>query len=89
MQMTAVVHDAGGAGNKQRRNLTMKEITIYPGSMAAIGQALNIFGERRVRPGAWNEPVSVNGLTEEEVADAVRHFTALGCEVKEVPRGTC
>jgi hypothetical protein len=61
----------------------MKSITIFPGSMAAIGQALDIFGEKRVEPGAWNEPVRVNGVTVEEVAYAEIFFGALGCEVKE------
>ena len=62
----------------------MKNIIIFPGSMEAIGQALDIFGEKRVEPGAWNEPVRVNGVTAEEVAYAEIYFGALGCEVKEV-----
>ena len=61
----------------------MKNIIIYPGSMKAIGQALDIFGEKRVVPGAWNKPVRVNGVTTEEVAHAAILFGALGCEVKE------
>jgi hypothetical protein len=61
----------------------MKNIIIFPGSMEAIGQALDIFGEKRVEPGSWNEPVRVNGVTAEEVAAAEIYFGALGCEVKE------
>jgi hypothetical protein len=61
----------------------MKNIIIIPGSMEAIGQALDIFGEKRVEPGAWDEPVRVNGVTAEEVAYAEIYFGALGCEVKE------
>ncbi len=63
----------------------MKNIIIFPGSMEAIGQALYMFGENRVGTGTWNEPIRVNGLTEDEVAYAERFFGDMGCEVKEEP----
>ncbi len=61
----------------------MKNITIFPGSMEAIGQALHMFGEKRVGTGAWNEPIRVNGLTADEVSYAEKFFGDMGCEVKE------
>ncbi len=64
----------------------MRNITIFPGSMEAIGQALNMFGEKRVGTGAWNEPVKVSGLTRDEVAFAEKFFGDMGCEVKEERR---
>ena len=63
--------------------MTMKNITIYPGSMEVIGQALDKFGEKRVTMGAWNEPVNVNDLTIEEADFARKYFTDMGCEVFE------
>ncbi len=64
----------------------MKNITIFPGSMEAIGQALYMFGEKRVETGAWNEPVSVNDVTADEAAYAEKFFGDMGCEVKEERR---
>jgi hypothetical protein len=58
-------------------------ITIWPGSMEAIGQALDVFGTNRVVPGAWDEPVMVSGLTPEEYSFAQEFFGGLGYEVKE------
>jgi|GEM_PF-3049269 hypothetical protein len=63
--------------------MTMKNITIYPGSMEVIGQALDKFGEKRVTTGAWNEPVNVNDLTIEEADFARKFFTDMECEVFE------
>jgi hypothetical protein len=58
-------------------------ITIWPGSMESIGQALDVFGCNRVVPGAWNEPVIVSDLTLEEYSFAQEFFGGLGYEVKE------
>ncbi len=65
----------------------MKSITIFPDSMEAIGQALDLFGEKRVGTCAWNEPIRVNGVTEDEVAYAMKFFSDMGCEVKEEQEG--
>lgn len=62
----------------------MKKITLFPGTMEAIGQALDIFGEKRVLVGDWNEPIRVNDLTTEEVTYARKFFGNMGCEVKEM-----
>jgi hypothetical protein len=59
----------------------MKSISIFPGSITAISQALDMFGEKRVRIGEWNEPILVSGLTAEEIVYAVKFFNGLGCEV--------
>ncbi len=64
----------------------MKNITISPGSMESIGQALQMFGEKRVETGAWNEPISVNDVTVDEVAYAKKFFGDMGCEVREERR---
>jgi hypothetical protein len=63
--------------------MTMKNATIYPGSMEVIGQALDKFGEKRVVTGAWDEPVKINNLTEEETAIVRKLFGDLGCKVIE------
>ncbi len=65
----------------------MKNITIFPGSMEAIGQALYMFGEERVGIGAWNEPIRVNSVTVDEIAYAEKFFGDMGCEVKEEQTG--
>ncbi len=65
----------------------MKNIIIFPGSMEAIGQSLDLFGEKRVGTGAWNEPIRVSGLTGDEVAYAEESFGDMGCEVKEEQNG--
>jgi putative heme degradation protein len=52
--------------------------------MEAIGQTLDLFGEKRVFVGGWNEPICVNGLTAEEVTYARKFFDNMGCEVKEI-----
>jgi hypothetical protein len=62
----------------------MKKITLFPDTMEAIGQALDLFGEKRVFVGDWNEPLCVSGLTEEEVAYAHKFFGNMGCKVKEI-----
>jgi hypothetical protein len=62
----------------------MKKVTLFPGTMEAIGQALDLFGEKRVFVGDWNEPICVNGLTAEEVTYARKFFGNIGCEVKEI-----
>lgn len=59
-------------------------ITIWPGSMESIGQALDVFGRNRVVPGAWNEPVMVSDLTPEEYSFAQGFFGDLGYEVKDI-----
>jgi hypothetical protein len=61
----------------------MESVTIYPGSMEVIGQALDQFGEKRVNTGAWDEPVKVNNLTAEEAAFARKFFSDMGCKVIE------
>jgi hypothetical protein len=63
--------------------MTVKTITIYPGSMEVIGQALDKFGEKRVFTGAWDEPIKVKHLTMEETYFAQKFFTDMGCEVFE------
>ena len=63
--------------------MTMKNATIYPGSMEVIGQALDKFGEQRVVTGAWDEPVRVNNLTAEEAVFVRKFFGDLGCMVFE------
>jgi hypothetical protein len=68
--------------NHTRRAMNMKNVTIFPPTMAAIGQALDLFGEKRVVTGEWNEAITVSGLTESEVAYAVKFFKELGCEVR-------
>ncbi len=65
----------------------MKNITIFPGTMEAIGQALDLFGEKRVETGEWNEPIRVKGVTVDEVAYAEKFFGDMGCEVKEERTG--
>jgi hypothetical protein len=59
-------------------------ISIWPGSMESIGQALDVFGCNRVVPGAWNEPVMVSDLTPEEYSFAQGFFGGLGFEVKDI-----
>ncbi len=63
--------------------MTMKSITIYPGSMEVIGQALDKFGEKRVMTGAWDEPIKVCNLTLEEAAYARKFFRDMRCDVFE------
>lgn len=63
--------------------MTMKNITIYPGSMEVIGQALDKFGEKRVIMGAWDEPIKICNLTLEETAYARKFFRDMGCDVFE------
>ena len=62
----------------------MKDVTIFPPTMGAIGQALDLFGEKRVLTGEWNEPIIVSGLTASEVASARKFFGEMGCEVRQV-----
>jgi hypothetical protein len=62
----------------------MKTVTIFPPTMGAIGQALDLFGEKRVLTGDWNEPIIVSGLTESEMIYARKFFNELGCEVQQV-----
>jgi hypothetical protein len=71
---------------KIRRIMTMimKTATIFPPKMEAIGQALDLFGERRVLPGEWNEPIIVSELTVSEFAFAVKFFGEMGCEVQQI-----
>jgi hypothetical protein len=59
-------------------------ISIWPGSMESIGQALDVFGCNRVVPGAWNEPVMVTGLTPEEYSFAQGFFGGLGFDVRAI-----
>jgi hypothetical protein len=56
-------------------------ITIWPGSMESIDQALDVFGCNRVVPGTWNEPVTVSGLTLQEFSLAKEFFGSLGYKV--------
>ena len=62
----------------------MKTVTIFPPTMGAIGQALDLFGEKRVSTGEWNEPIIVSGLTASEVVYAQKFFNELGCEVRQI-----
>jgi hypothetical protein len=62
----------------------MKNVTIFPPKMEAIGQALDLFGEKRVKTGEWNEPIIVSGLTADEAAYAGKFFNEMGCEVRQV-----
>jgi hypothetical protein len=64
--------------------MIMKTVTIFPPKMAAIGQALDLFGEQRVLPGEWNEPIIVSELTASEFAFAVKYFGEMGCEVQQI-----
>ena len=61
----------------------MTSMSIYPGSMEVIGQALDKFGESRVITGAWDKPVLINNLTEEEKAFVLEFFADMGCIVFE------
>jgi hypothetical protein len=61
----------------------MKNVTIFPPTMEAIGQALDLFGEKRVVTGEWNEPIIVSGLTVSEVTYAKKFFGEMRCEVFE------
>ncbi len=61
----------------------MTSVSIYPGSMEVISQALDKFGEARVVTGAWDKPVLINDLTEVEIAFALQFFGELGCMVFE------
>jgi len=58
-------------------------ITIWPGAMGSIGQALDVFGCNRVVPVTWNEPVTVAGLTLQEFSLAKEFFGGLGYKVTE------
>ncbi len=60
----------------------MKTITIFPPKMEAMGQALDLFGEKRVMQGEWNEPVTVTDLTWDEAAFAQEFFRELGYTVE-------
>jgi len=62
----------------------MKNLIIFPPTMEAIGQALDLFGEKRVVTGEWNEPMIINGLTVSEVAYVRKFFGEMGCRVNEV-----
>jgi hypothetical protein len=62
----------------------MKNVTIFPPKMEAIGQALDLFGEQRVLPGGWNDPIIVSGLTTSEFAFARKFFGEMGCVVRQV-----
>lgn len=62
----------------------MNKLTIFPPTMEAIGQALDLFGEKRVLTGEWNEPIIISGLTVSEVTFARKFFGEMGCSVNEV-----
>jgi hypothetical protein len=61
----------------------MNDLTIFPPTMEAIGQALDLFGEKRVLTGEWDEPIIISGLTVSEVAYARKFFGEMGCSVNE------
>ena len=61
----------------------MKKVTLFPGTMEAIGQAFDLFGEKRVSVGDWNEPVKVNNLTAEEASFDRKFFSDIECKVFE------
>ena len=59
----------------------MFKITIYPGSMAVVSDAIDLFGIDRVDPGSWTTPVWVKGLSEDEVKAARELFSEKGKEI--------
>lgn len=60
----------------------MQRIALIPGSMGAVGLAIDLFGLSRIDPGTWPGPVFVNDVQEDELDAATELLAQVGVTVK-------
>lgn len=53
-------------------------LSVYPGSLEVVKEAIEIFGSNRVVEGGFREPITINGLNHEEAMFGRSYFEEQG-----------